>query len=74
MALTSARVGEKVLIKKITGGSSARQHLLSMGLRIGDKLEVISNNGQGQLAVAADCSRYVLGRGLAHKIIVQSIE
>lgn len=74
MALTSARVGEKVLIKKITGGSGARQHLLSMGLRIGDKLEVISNNGQGQLAVAADCSRYVLGRGLARKIIVQSIE
>lgn len=74
MALTSARVGEKVIIKKITGGSSARQHLLSMGLRIGDELEVISNSGQGQLAVAADSSRYVLGRGLARKIIVQSID
>jgi Fur family ferric uptake transcriptional regulator len=74
MALTSARIGEKVFIKKITGGSAARQHLLSMGLRIGDELEVISNNGQGQMAVAADCSRYVLGRGLARKIVVQSVE
>lgn len=74
MTLTSARVGEKVFIKKITGGSSARQHLLSMGLRIGDELEVISNKGQGQLAVAADSSRYVLGRGLARKIIVGNIE
>ncbi len=74
MALTAARVGEKVQIKKITGGSSARQHLLSMGLRVGDELEVISNNGQGQIAVAADYSRYVLGRGLARKIVVQSIE
>jgi len=74
MALTAARVGEKVLIKKITGGSGTRLRLLSMGLRIGDQLEVISNNGYGQLAVAADCSRYVLGRGLAQKIVVESLD
>ena len=74
MALTAARAGEKVLIKDITGGSSARLHLLSMGLRIGDTVEVISNNGQGQIAVAVDNHRYVLGRGMAQKIVVESVE
>jgi Fur family ferric uptake transcriptional regulator len=72
MALTSARAGEKVLIKDITGGSSARLHLLSMGLRIGDVVEVLSNNGHGQIAVAVDLHRFVLGRGLARKIMVES--
>jgi Fur family ferric uptake transcriptional regulator len=74
MALTGARAGEKVLIKDISGGSSARLHLLSMGLRIGDVVEVISNNGHGQIAVAVDYHRYVLGRGLAQKIVVESAE
>jgi Fur family ferric uptake transcriptional regulator len=42
-----------------------------MGLRIGDKIEVITNNRHGQLAIAADLKRYVLGRGLAEKIVVR---
>ncbi len=74
MPLTATRTGEKVVIKDISGGSSARMHLLSMGLRMGDELEVISNNGQGQLTVAVDYSRYVLGRGLARKIVVKSVD
>jgi Fur family ferric uptake transcriptional regulator len=74
ITLTSARAGEKVLIKDITGGSSARLHLLSMGLRMGDVVEVISNNGHGQIAVAVDLHRFVLGRGLARKIMVESTE
>jgi Fur family ferric uptake transcriptional regulator len=32
---------------------------------------VISNNGQGQLAVSVDMKRYAIGRGLAQKIIVE---
>jgi Fe2+ transport system protein FeoA len=42
-----------------------------MGLRKGDKIEVITNTGLGQLAVALDLKRYVLGRGLAEKITVE---
>jgi Fur family ferric uptake transcriptional regulator len=48
--------------------------LLSMGLRQGDRIEIITNDGQGQLAIAADLKRYALGRGLAQKIIVESSE
>lgn len=74
MPLMSARQGERVIIKDLVGGNKARLRLLSMGLRIGDELEVITNNGQGQLVVAVDYQRYVLGRGMSQKVIVGAKE
>lgn len=72
MPLILAKPGERLVIKEINGGASAKMRLLTMGLRIGDKIEVISNNGHKQLAVAVDLKRYVLGRGLAEKITVEA--
>ena len=72
MPLVLAKPGERLVIKEINGGASAKMRLLTMGLRIGDKIEVISNNGHRQLAVAVDLKRYVLGRGLAEKITVEA--
>ncbi len=70
MPLDMARKGERVVIKSISGGAASRLRLLSMGLRTGDVLEVITNVSHGQLVVAADFKRLVLGRGLAQKIQV----
>jgi Fur family ferric uptake transcriptional regulator len=74
MPLTMAKDGEKLVLKDFSGGSSARMRLMSMGLRLGDQIEVISNNSQGQIAVALDLKRYVLGRGLARKIMVEPLK
>jgi Fur family ferric uptake transcriptional regulator len=71
MPLTRAKPGERLVIKEINGGADAKMRLLTMGLRPDDKIEVITNNSQGQLAIAADLKRYVLGRGLAEKIMVE---
>lgn len=71
MPLVAARQGEHLVIKEITGGSGARMRLLTMGLRIGDKVEVITNQNRGQMVVAADFKRFVLGKGLAEKILVE---
>jgi len=71
MPLILAKAGERLLIREISGGAGARMRLLTMGLRKGDKIEVITNNGHGQLAIAADLKRFVLGRGLAEKIMVE---
>jgi Fur family ferric uptake transcriptional regulator len=68
--LVLAKQGERVVIEDFIGGNKARLRLQSMGLRIGDELEVITNYGQGQLVVAAGFQRYVLGRGMAQKIVV----
>jgi Fur family ferric uptake transcriptional regulator len=71
MPLTMAKPGERLIIKQINGGSGVTMRLLTMGLRKEDKIEVITNNSQGQLAISADLKRYVLGRGLAEKIMVE---
>jgi Fur family transcriptional regulator, ferric uptake regulator len=69
--LDLAKPGERLIIEDITGGASARMRLMTMGLRQGDEIEVITNNGQGQVVIAAEFQRYALGRGLAQKILVQ---
>ncbi len=74
MPLSVAKPGEKVVIQEITGGSRVRMRLLTMGLRLGDRIEIITNNHRGQMAIAADFKRYVLGQGLAEKIQVQAVK
>ena len=71
MPLTMAKAGEKLVLKEFSGGSGIRMRLLTMGLRPGDEIEIITNNSQGQIAVAIGFKRYVLGRGLAQKIMVE---
>ncbi|UCH20527.1 MAG: transcriptional repressor [Deltaproteobacteria bacterium] len=71
MPLTLAKGGEKLIITDIIGGTAVRLRLLTMGLRLGDEIEVITNQNKGQLVIAADYKRYVLGRGFAQKIVVQ---
>ncbi len=74
MPLVMARPGERLVLKDFEGGVRARMRLMSMGLRLGDEIEVISNNNQGQIAIAADYKRYVLGKGMAQKIRVEPIK
>ena len=71
MPLSLAKPGEHLVIRETRGGAGSKMRLLTMGLRKGDRIEVITNNGYGQLAIAADLKRYVLGRGLAEKIMVE---
>jgi len=73
MPLIQAKQGERLEIKEFTGGATARVRLLSMGLRVGDKIDIITNLNQGQLVIAIGYNRYVLGRGLAEKILVEPI-
>lgn len=69
--LAMAKQGEQLVIKDFTGGSGARMRLLSMGLKPGDTIDVVTNIGKGQVVIAIDCKRYVLGRGLSQKILVR---
>ena len=71
MPLGAAKQGERLVINHITGGSGAQMRLLTMGLRIGDKVEVITNQNRGQMVIAVDFKRFVLGKGLADKILVE---
>ena len=74
MPLAMAKPGERLVIKDITGGSGARMRLLSMGLRLKDEIEIVTNPRQGQIVVAVGFKRFALGRGLSQKIMVQPAE
>lgn len=73
ISLDNARQGERLVVKGFSGGATSRLRLLSMGLRIGDQVEIISNVSGGQMVVAADFKRLVIGRGLAQKIQVSLV-
>jgi Fur family ferric uptake transcriptional regulator len=73
MPLTLAKPGERVMIHDFIGGGESRMRLLSMGLRVGDVLDIITNHGRGQVVVSVGFQRYVIGQGMAQKIIVQTV-
>ncbi|MFH1350575.1 MAG: transcriptional repressor [Pseudomonadota bacterium] len=70
MPLAMAKPGERLVITDIMGGSHVRERLASMGLKRGDHLEIINNNGLGRLIVGHGPTRLALGRGMAQKIMV----
>ena len=70
MPLAMARTGERVVVVDIMGGRGSRERLAAMGLRRGDSVEVINNDGLGRLIVGHGTTRLALGRGMAQKIVV----
>ncbi|RJQ68963.1 MAG: Fur family transcriptional regulator [Desulfobacteraceae bacterium] len=73
LTLDTARQGERLKIVDFTGGAHSRLRLLTMGLRVGDEVEIITNIHRGQLVLAVDFKRLVLGQGMARKIRVAPI-
>ncbi|MFC1857103.1 transcriptional repressor [Thermodesulfobacteriota bacterium] len=73
MPLSLAKQGERLLIKEFTRGANSRMRLMTMGFRVGDEIQVITNHNKGQMVVAVDFKRYVLGRGLSEKILVRPL-
>lgn len=71
--LSLAKAGERLIVKEFTGASSANTRLLSMGLRLGDEIDIITNRNHGHLVVAIDFKRYIIGRSLSEKIWVQPL-
>lgn len=74
LSLDTARQGERLTIKEITGGTGVRMRLLTMGLRQGDQIDIVTNISRGQLVIAVEGKRFILGRGLAQKILVEPTE
>ena len=71
MPLAMCAPGEKVKITKIVGGRCIGSKLSSMGLNIGQEIEVLNNSGP--FIIKAKGTRLALGRGLAQKVLVFNI-
>ncbi len=72
--LVMCKQGQRLIIREFTGGTATRLRMSTMGLRVGDEIEVITNSSKGQVVIAADRTRLALGRGLAEKIQVEAVQ
>jgi Fe2+ transport system protein FeoA len=71
MPLSMASPGQEVRLVEIQGGWGVRRRLADMGLTPGENLWVVQAGPSGPLVVAVRDSRLALGRGMAHKIMVE---
>lgn len=72
--LHKVKPGEKLIVKELEAGKNMQLRISSMGLKIGDLIEVVSNGFGGQVVIAAGENRLVIGSGMAQKIWVQSFD
>jgi ferrous iron transport protein A len=74
MPLSSVRAGETVRLTSVDAGRGLNSRLASMGLVPNVKIAVVSNGHPGPFVINVRGSRMVLGRGMAHKIMVCSCD
>ncbi len=72
--LHKAKPGEWLKVKQLEAGRQMQLRISSMGLKIGDEIEVMSNGFGGQVVVASGDSRLVIGSGMAQKIWVEPVD
>jgi Fe2+ transport system protein FeoA len=68
-----ASPGQEVRLLGVRGGWGIRRRLADMGLTPGETLRIVQGGSSGPLLVAVRDSRLALGRGMAHKIMVEPI-
>ncbi|MCF8090845.1 MAG: FeoA domain-containing protein [Desulfotignum sp.] len=71
--LHKAKQGERLTVKELEAGRKMQLRISSMGLKIGDEIEVVSNGFGGQVVIASGETRLVIGSGMAQKIWVQPV-
>ena len=72
--LYKAKPGEKLIVKELEAGKNMQLRISSMGLKIGDLVEVVSNGFGGQVVIAVGENRLIIGTGMAQKIWVQPFD
>ena len=69
--LSSVKAGEKVVLVRVDAGRGLNSRLASMGLVANTEIKVVSNSHPGPFVIVVKDTRVMLGRGMAHKIMVK---
>lgn len=69
--LLMLREGDEGIVVDIIGGRGAVSKLLALGIVPGKKVKVLGNRG-GAILISINGSKFVVGRGLAMKVIVHA--
>jgi len=70
LPLSMVKTGEKVRLVYINAGQNLNNRLTAMGLLPNVEITVVSNTHPGPFVISVKDSKMILGRGMAHKIIV----
>ena len=68
--LSMVGTGEKVKLVRIDAGQGLNSRLASMGLVPNVEITVVNNGHPGPFVISVKNSKMMLGRGMAHKIMV----
>ena len=68
--LSTVQSGQKVKLATIEAGRGLNSRLVSMGLTPNVEITVVSNSQPGPFVISVKNSKMMLGRGMAHKIMV----
>lgn len=71
MALAMVNIGQEVTIKAINWGPKMKKRLESLGLTVGVKVSIISNDSNGAYILNVRGSRLVLGGSVTQQIEVE---
>jgi Fe2+ transport system protein FeoA len=68
--LSKVRAGETVKLASINAGQGLNNRLASMGLVPNVEITVVKSRHPGPFVISVKDSKMMLGRGIAHKIMV----
>ena len=74
MPLSDTKVGQKVSLLSIDACDELRSRLAAMGMVPNVIMTIVSNGNRGPFVVNVKGSKIVLGRGMAHKVMVENIK
>lgn len=69
--LSAVKAGETVRLVQIDAGRDLKSRLASMGLVANTEIKVVSNSHPGPFVIVVKEAKVMLGRGMAHKIMVK---
>ena len=74
MTLDKAELRRHTRVAEIDGGIRVRAHLNTLGIHVGDRVRVVERAPfKGPILVEINGSRVALGRGVAKKVIVETV-
>lgn len=69
--LSALREGQEATVVAIKGGRGCTVKLMSMGIVPGKKIQILGRRG-GAMLVSLNGTKFVIGRGLAMKVMVDA--
>jgi len=69
--LSMVKAGQKVKLVAVEAGKGLKGRLVAMGLVPGVEITVIGNGHPGPFVIGVRGSKMMLGKGMAHKIMVK---